>query len=57
VNYIRKKWGVKRFFVYFFNANWDKQTMDLKNINRGFKKLRVWQIDPKNLDPNPDIRF
>ena len=23
--------------------SWDKPIMDLKNINRGFKKLRVWQ--------------
>jgi hypothetical protein len=23
--------------------SWDKQIMDRKNINRGFKKLRVWQ--------------
>jgi hypothetical protein len=24
-------------------GSWDKQTMDRKNINRGFKQLRVWQ--------------
>ena len=40
--------------------------MDRKNINRGFKRLRVWQdavslygeivkIDPKTPDPNTEV--
>jgi len=28
-----------------YDDSWDKPTMDRKNINRGLKKLRVWQDD------------
>jgi four helix bundle protein len=39
--------GILGLFVFHlvekYYDSWDEQAMDRKNINRGFKKLRVWQ--------------
>jgi four helix bundle protein len=41
-----EEWKVGRLNYYYldnYRDLWDKQRMDRKNINRGFRKLRVWQ--------------
>jgi hypothetical protein len=47
-----EEWKVGRLTYYYldnYRDLWDKQRMDRKNINRGFRKLRVWQDAVLNL--------